>query len=192
MDLIATGCKGVLYPSNVFDREIFHKEVFMKNAPFADDLWLKVMELYSGIPTVLVQSDYGDEVIEECQKTALSLNQNANGGNDIQMNCLLENYNECFGEKDFLTSQIFLDGRITVNDLKKIKKEKQKLEMQEIVNNFLKMFDYQNRLLVYGAGNVATWIYRVFEKNGHLNKIKTFIVENKEKNPRQIGGGSCK
>lgn len=48
------GCGGVLYPPHIFDEEIFNEDVFMKLAPYADDLWFWAMEKRLGIPVRLV------------------------------------------------------------------------------------------------------------------------------------------
>ena len=48
------GCGGILYPPHVFDSEILKRELFMKMAPTADDLWFWVMEKRQGIPVRLI------------------------------------------------------------------------------------------------------------------------------------------
>lgn len=42
-----TGVGGVLYPPNCFRKEVLREDIFLKNAPFADDIWLWVMALLS-------------------------------------------------------------------------------------------------------------------------------------------------
>ena len=44
-DNFLTGVGGVLYPPNCFNNEVFRKDIFLKYAPTADDIWLWVMAL---------------------------------------------------------------------------------------------------------------------------------------------------
>lgn len=59
MDLLVTGMGGALYSPNVFQKEIFNKAAFMEACPYADDLWLKIMEVYNEIPVVLTERHWG-------------------------------------------------------------------------------------------------------------------------------------
>ena len=47
-DNFITGSGGVLYPPACFSREVFREDIFLKYAPFSDDLWFWVMALISG------------------------------------------------------------------------------------------------------------------------------------------------
>ncbi len=44
-DNFLTGVGGVLYPPNCFSKEVLREDVFLTNAPYADDVWFWVMAL---------------------------------------------------------------------------------------------------------------------------------------------------
>ena len=44
-DNFLTGVGGVLYPPNAFSKEVLREDIFLKNAPHADDVWLWMMAL---------------------------------------------------------------------------------------------------------------------------------------------------
>lgn len=48
------GCGGCLYPPLIFDDEISKKDIFMRFAPSADDIWFWVMEQRAGVKTKLI------------------------------------------------------------------------------------------------------------------------------------------
>ena len=44
-DNFLTGVGGVLYPPKCFTSEVLREDIFLKEAPFADDIWLWVMAI---------------------------------------------------------------------------------------------------------------------------------------------------
>lgn len=183
MDLIVTGCGGILYPPNCFDKEVFNKEVFMKLCKSADDLWLKVMELYSGIPVVLAEKTFEDAIVEECMESALFLGDNAHGGNDIQLHNLVLRYNDYHGQNDKLTERLFANGRMNANEVIHVEEEDKELVISE-----LKKLALNHDIIVYGAGVVANQIACLYESENLLDKIKAFVVQDTSKNVGHIKG----
>ncbi len=55
MQLFATGGAGALYPPELFPKETFDKDAVMENCLWADDLWLKAVQLIADIPVVVAQ-----------------------------------------------------------------------------------------------------------------------------------------
>ena len=183
MDLVPTGCAGILYPPHLFDTEIFNKKVFMEKAPYADDLWLKLMELYSDIPVVLTKVFFDDQSLEDYSENGLYSNQNANGGNDIQLRALLDTYD--FGiNKKLLLNRLASQGKLMVKDCEKVKKN----DVMFFLDEYFKIIDNQRNVLIYGAGNVAGKVCDILKKTGRINKILAFIVNCTEKNEKEIYG----
>ena len=99
-DYSLIGCGGILYPPHIFDGEILNKELFMKLAPTADDLWFWAMEKRQNIPVRLIQNaGYGlhesvnrIEIWEPNQEGSLYFLNEVNGGNDVQLNNLISYY----------------------------------------------------------------------------------------------------
>lgn len=184
MDLIATGVGGVLYPPHVFKEEIFNKHIFMEKAPYADDLWLKVMELYSGVPVVLAKQLFEDTGLEDYARNGLYSNYNADGGNDIQLQALLKTYGNSCGEENFLLGRLAQEGKLMQDECDCIKRE----DRWRILDEYFKIVDDEKKVLIYGAGMIAGKIYRIFEKTGRAEKIYAFIVNCVEDNCPELGG----
>lgn len=99
-DVSLIGCGGILYPPHIFDEEIFKKELFMSQAPTADDLWFWVMERRLGIRSQLSTiNGYGlhtavDRIntFEPNRPGSLYYINEVNGQNDIQLQKLIEYY----------------------------------------------------------------------------------------------------
>ena len=182
MDMEAVGNGGVLYVPYLFNNtELFRKEVFMKKCMHADDLWLKIMEIYSGIPTVLAEKQWTDSILKEHQVNCLFQDYNENGGNDSQLKELLKEYPyTASGEK--LIDNIFKGGYMTCNEAKETEKEEMNIVLEELKE---KMKIYE-QILVYGAGDAANRIYNLLtESNSDI--IKAFIVKDTADNVDKIG-----
>lgn len=81
MDIMPVGVGGVLYPPGILPKETFDKEAILELCIKQDDLWLKAMEIISGIPTVLVKDNLPyPESIKEAQSVGLylTINQSEN------------------------------------------------------------------------------------------------------------------
>lgn len=85
MQLIATGGAGTLYPPNLFGREFFNREAIQQICPLADDLWLKAMQLMSGVPVVLARSFEPLRYLPGTQEDALRQKNVSQKQNDAQL-----------------------------------------------------------------------------------------------------------
>ena len=92
MDMFATTGGGTLFPPQVFNKEIFNKEVFTKYCTYADDVWIKVMQLLSNIPTVLVNKTFDEIIIKEYENNGLFVNYNYGNVNSENFSKLLKMY----------------------------------------------------------------------------------------------------
>lgn len=91
--LFATGVGGVLYPPGCMCREVFNESVLMGFCLYADDIWLKIMQLISGTQTVYVDGmSFPIKTIEYTQDCALYKYNLHGGGNDVCINRLIEYY----------------------------------------------------------------------------------------------------
>lgn len=96
-DNFLTGVGGVLYPPNCFTKEVLRDDIFLKNAPTADDIWFWVMALVHGrkirvVPNhirTLISTNIFRQIFE---KTLYS--QNRTGGNDVQLANLMKFYGQ--------------------------------------------------------------------------------------------------
>ena len=96
-DNFLTGVGGVLYPPRCFKQEVFRKDLFLKLAPDADDIWLWVMALLNDRKIRVVKNhnktlkaiNFLEQIF--CLKKSLYM-KNQKGGNDIQLKNLLKYY----------------------------------------------------------------------------------------------------
>ncbi len=56
LSLLPIGASGIMYPPHSLHQEVHNKEIFLKLAPMADDLWFKAMALLNNTQTVLVNN----------------------------------------------------------------------------------------------------------------------------------------
>jgi hypothetical protein len=98
--IFPTGAGGILYPPRCFYKEITNKELFMKLAPKADDIWFWAMAVlnkeYFGeeSPYVVVENGYSRNLQtiepEQEQDGNALCNYNFQGGNDKQLEAVIE------------------------------------------------------------------------------------------------------
>jgi len=90
--LFATGVGGVLYPPDILPPETFDTEKIKKLCLNADDVWLKFMEIRSGIPVVWVKGKRIQPLtIIKSQKISLQKSNYHENQNDKYITCL-QNY----------------------------------------------------------------------------------------------------
>ena len=90
-----TGVGGVLYPPNCFSNEVFREDIFLKQAPKADDIWLWVMALTNNRKIRLVTNHSKTLVCTNILQQIFGrtlFKENGNGENDKQLNNLLKFY----------------------------------------------------------------------------------------------------
>ena len=99
-DNFLTGVGGVLYPPNCFNNEVFRKDIFLKYAPTADDIWLWVMALVNNRKIRVVRNHIKTLISVDIlgqlgfrKKTTLFA-INSLGKNDEQLQKLLKFYRQ--------------------------------------------------------------------------------------------------
>jgi len=96
------GYTGVLYPPKCFYKEITNKELFLKLAPCADDIWFWAMAILNKssfeaeCPYVVISdSCFRSRPIDPILATETSLwSYNSQGGNDKQLRAVIEYFPE--------------------------------------------------------------------------------------------------
>lgn len=92
MQLMATGCGGVLYPVHCMDEKLLDMSLIQKLSPNADDLWLKVMQVLKHTPVVNCNQSVRKQrvVVDGSQEESLNSSNVHQNRNDIYMNNLME------------------------------------------------------------------------------------------------------
>ena len=90
MQLMATGVGGILYSPSLFRKEFLDASAIRKTCLWADDLWLKAMELVCDVPVVLARSCESLQFLPSSQNVALHQINVAQGKNDIQLQNIIQ------------------------------------------------------------------------------------------------------
>lgn len=178
MDLFAVGCAGILYPPHLLSDEVFNTDNIKKYCMYADDIWLKIMELISNVPIVQVSTRLLDKFDEEFAQDGLYQQHNGNGGNDRQLYKLLEIYNYFKKIEESLVERIFSTGVIYEDEVE----EKKQKDNIKIVNEYFNRIEWMTDIVIYGAGTMARCIYSMLKKYQIKCNIKAFAVKDTDKN----------
>lgn len=104
MQLFATGGAGTLYPPMLFRKEFFDKNAINELCPLADDLWLKAMELISGVPVVAARIREPLQYLPNSQEDALKLINDEQQYNDVQLANIMRWADQTFGKDSIIGS----------------------------------------------------------------------------------------
>lgn len=96
--LFATTGAGTLFPPHILPRETFDEQTIRKLCPIADDLWLKVAELYADIPVAAASIQQLLVYIPGTQDVALCLQNIDAGKNDKQLEAVFGYFNTLAGK----------------------------------------------------------------------------------------------
>lgn len=88
MRLFATGVGGILYPVHLFSSFDFGQNDLLAMAPNGDDLLLKAVEAYLGIPVVLEHTHRALQYLPGTQEVGLFHHNQEQGENDIKWDAL--------------------------------------------------------------------------------------------------------
>lgn len=95
-DNFLTGVGGVLYPPNCFTQEVLREDIFLKNSPNADDIWLWFMALLSGRKIRVVKNHIKTltctNIFRQLGFGRSLYASNRLGANDTQINALMKFY----------------------------------------------------------------------------------------------------
>ncbi len=107
-ELFATGTGGILYPPTVMALMCWEDKDFLKVCPKADDIWLKFLELKSGIRVCAVHDAGFDQDAQNlrAKKTGLAAENVAKGRNDEWLRSCADH----FGMGADLCERIFAEG----------------------------------------------------------------------------------
>ncbi|MDE6620066.1 MAG: glycosyltransferase family 2 protein [Lachnospiraceae bacterium] len=182
MDLFAVGCGGILYPPNAVNREAFNIENVKRYCLYADDIWLKIMELMNNTPVVQIDTRYYDIYHSEYRRDGLYQNYNGNGGNDKQLHELLNAYCHLWEQSKPIEKKIFSDGMVYEDEVEAGKLTDDK----NYIDTWIKGLERYQKIVLYGAGTMAERVYRILEKYHYEDRVTAFVVKDPLQNPGEI------
>lgn len=148
--LHCTGCGGILYPVHLFDNKYLDKEAIKENCLYADDIWLKLMELVNGIPVVLARKHTPLQEIDGSQREGLKYVNYTE--NDIQLQKSLKWFESKCG------------GDVIKSRLLTIPEEENLLTVSNLAEENAKRIEYLEQILEdvahspsFKIGRFITW-----------------------------------
>lgn len=120
MQFLCTGGAGTLYPPRLFKQELFDEETIRSTCLYADDLWLKTMELLSGIPVVIAEPYAGIRYIPGTQEEALCKSNINDNQNDIQLSNIISWTDQTYGKNTFLQRLFVSDTNLNLTGMEAI------------------------------------------------------------------------
>lgn len=167
MQLLATGGAGTLYPPHLIRKEMFDKEAVMTTCLWADDLWLKAMELVSGVPVVVSQPFSGLKYLPGSQVEALCHQNVDHNQNDIQLEQIICWLNSHI-EQDIFT-KVLMQSEIGVR----------LIGIEAVCNHFsLERINYRKKINL-----LNTKLYQTYAEKSAINaKLKQTYAEKSELN----------
>lgn len=171
MRLLATGVGGILYPVHLFSSFDFGQNGLLAIAPNGDDLLLKAVEAYLGIPVVLEHTHRALQYLPGTQEVGLFHHNQEQGENDIKWDALRSWF------KQF--KSVDLDELISTWDL-----SNHPASHDKIINHFTaKLMEEKGRAALleaqidnmhssttWIAGRTVTWLPRTLKNT--ISKIK--------------------
>lgn len=97
MQLMASGGAGDLYPPNLYRKEFFDRDAVYQYCLWADNLWVKAMELVSDVPVVLTRQFEPLRCVNNTQEETLFQINGLQNQYDIQMKEISEWLDKKFG-----------------------------------------------------------------------------------------------
>ena len=180
LQLFATSGAGTLFPPFCMSMDVFDKELIKKYCLHADDIWLKLAQIKVNTPVVLADSHQRLTYIEGTQDVAL-WKRNVNlGGNDLQLNQLLDVFDHCFSDpNDSIVARIFsASPRPNKQALRPENQFQLNSQIQELQDKLAKIQNSKR----YKLGRILTFIprkilggIRCYQENGWrytINRLK--------------------
>ncbi len=95
---VATGIGGILYPPHSLSSDVTNKELFLKEAPYADDLWFKIAAMKIGTNYRVVSNffEFSNNFISTTDSNDNGLFQKNIWANDIQLKNIFKLFNISF------------------------------------------------------------------------------------------------
>ncbi len=88
------GAGGTLYPINSLDEQVYDRNLYMKLAPKADDLWFKAMALLKGTKSIQAENNGKEPIpIWGSQKVSLKKTNITEDKNRVQWQALDDHFN---------------------------------------------------------------------------------------------------
>lgn len=144
--LFATGVGGILYPPNLLNEEWKNKEKIKETSLYADDIWLKTMQVMNNIPVVLASRYQRLVFVGNTQDNSLFTQNVHSHKNDDVLKKLFFIYNEWNGVTDTLIDRIKEDiktpGKLIKPEKNTIPKKNLKNEIKKYIpmpiNSFMR------------------------------------------------------
>ena len=139
--LMGVGIGGILYPPHCMDYELFNLESIKELCLYADDLWLKIMQVAQKTPVVVAGRHRGFKNIEGTQVKALYHANLREDRNTEYLKLILSKYNYFWDKTGSISSLL----RLSANNLHGGALELNLLDLTSKLNKTRKELEEANR-----------------------------------------------
>lgn len=160
LNLFATGVGGVLYPPNIFSKDIFDIEGIKINCLDADDVWLKLHELASNVPVVLASENFKLNFVENSQEVALWKTNDKNHENDSQIQNSLKYLIEEKHIDNLIQTIALMSAQCQIGE-RGSHAEDLMQSVRDVERKYMKKIDFLKSTKSYKIGRMITYIPRL-------------------------------
>lgn len=163
MQLLATGGAGAIYAPELFDKTFLDEKAIKSLCLNADDLWLKAMEIVSGVPVVLAKDCRPLKYLPGSQENALYKSNINENKNDVQWEAIQKYINQNY-EDNIIKRRIFEDPNTYYN-----------------LSGMLKIIQYQKDLFSREKSKLQDRLNKSFQENSRINGKLQQAFKDKDK-----------
>lgn len=148
---VATGIGGILYPPHSLSSDVTNKELFLKEAPYADDLWFKIAAMKIGTNYRVVSNffEFSNNFISTTDSNDNGLFQKNIWANDIQLKNIFKLFNISFSTFNYHKTSERLIPELYTNSIEEYNLFLKHKFVYELVAKYIKKTD---KVLEIGCG----------------------------------------
>lgn len=174
MQLFATGGAGTLYPPGIYDDKWFDKDKMVEMCLWADDIWLKLIEIMSGVPVVAAMPCEDLRYLPGSQGVGLYHKNVDADQNDVQLQKIEEWLKPEYGDNALAKKILEYDGEPVEDALIRVCEchEKERRELRDEIgrnSRQLKKRIEENERAYREKSEINAKLQRTYKEKSEIN-----------------------
>lgn len=174
MQLFATGGAGTLYPPGIYDDKWFDKDKMVEMCLWADDIWLKLIEIMSGVPVVAAMPCEDLRYLPGSQEIGLYHKNVDADQNDVQLQKIEEWLKPEYGDNALAKKILEYDGEPVEDALIRVCEchEKERRELRDEIgrnSRQLKKLIEENERAYREKSEINAKLQRTYKEKSEIN-----------------------
>lgn len=174
MQLFATGGAGTLYPPGIYDDKWFDKDKMVEMCLWADDIWLKLIEIMSGVPVVAAMPCEDLRYLPGSQEIGLYHKNVDADQNDVQLQKIEEWLKPEYGDNALAKKILEYDGEPVEDALIRVCEchEKERRELRDEIgrnSRQLKKRIEENERAYREKSEINAKLQRTYKEKSEIN-----------------------